>query len=47
LSANSQLDGPLAWAALVWLSVLGMLLFLAVALAERILMPWAGAGHQH
>ena len=23
LSANSQLDGPLAWAALIWLSVLG------------------------
>jgi len=45
LSANSQLDGPLAWAALVWLSVLGMVLFLGVVLAERILMPWAGSGH--
>ena len=45
LSANSQLDGPLAWAALVWLSVLGIVLFLGVALAERILMPWAGSGH--
>ncbi len=45
LTANSQLDGPLAWAALVWLSVLGVLLFGAVALAERVLMPWAGAGH--
>jgi NitT/TauT family transport system permease protein len=41
LTANSQLDGPLAWAALVWLSVLGILLFAAVVLAERILMPWA------
>ena len=45
LSANSQLDGPLAWAALVWLSVLGMVLFLGVVLAERILLPWAGSGH--
>jgi NitT/TauT family transport system permease protein len=43
LTANSQLDGPLAWAALVWLSVLGILLFAAVVLAERILMPWANS----
>ena len=43
LSANSQLDGPLAWAALIWLSVLGIVLFLGVVLAERILMPWTGA----
>jgi NitT/TauT family transport system permease protein len=45
LSANSQLDGPLAWAALVWLSVLGVVLFLGVVVAERLLMPWAEAGH--
>jgi NitT/TauT family transport system permease protein len=45
LSANSQLNGPLAWAALVWLSILGVLLFGAVALLERIAMPWAGGGH--
>lgn len=45
LSANSQLDGPLAWAALAWLSVLGIVLFLCVILAERLLMPWAGASH--
>ena len=45
LTANSQLDSPLAWAALVWLSVLGVLLFVAVAAAERLLMPWAGTGH--
>jgi NitT/TauT family transport system permease protein len=41
LTANSQLDGPLAWAALVWLSALGIILFSIVALAERMLMPWA------
>lgn len=46
LSANSQLDGPLAWAALLWLSVLGIILFVAVAFAERLLMPWAHTG-QH
>jgi NitT/TauT family transport system permease protein len=46
LTANSQLDGPLAWAALIWLSVLGIVLFSAVALAERLLMPWEGA-RQH
>jgi NitT/TauT family transport system permease protein len=45
LSANSQLDGPLAWAALIWLSVLGVLLFLAVVLAQRLIMPWAETGH--
>lgn len=41
LSANSQLDGPLAWAALIWLSVLGILLFIAVAVAQKLIMPWA------
>jgi NitT/TauT family transport system permease protein len=44
LSANSQLEGPLAWAALVWLSVLGIVLFAAVVLAERLLMPHAQTG---
>jgi ABC-type nitrate/sulfonate/bicarbonate transport system permease component len=34
----------LAWAALVWLSVLGILLFAAVALAEKLMMPWEHAG---
>jgi NitT/TauT family transport system permease protein len=45
LTANSQLDSALAWAALVWLSILGILLFAAVALAQRLLMPWAEVGH--
>jgi len=45
LTANSQLDSPLAWAAPIWLSILGVLLFAAVALAERLLMPWTDAGH--
>lgn len=46
LSANSQLEGPLAWAALVWLSALGIALFSAVAMAERLLVPWHRGG-QH
>jgi NitT/TauT family transport system permease protein len=41
LTANSQLNGPLVWASLVVLSVLGMILYGAVVLAEKILMPWA------
>ncbi|HTV35001.1 MAG TPA: ABC transporter permease [Xanthobacteraceae bacterium] len=41
LSANSQLDGPLTWAALIWLSVLGILLFIAVVVAQKLVMPWA------
>jgi NitT/TauT family transport system permease protein len=43
LAANAQLDGPLAWAALVWLSALGILLFAAIALLERLMMPWERA----
>ena len=45
LSANSQLDGPLAWAALIWLSVLGILLFVSVELAQKLIMPWAETSH--
>jgi len=45
LTANSQLDSALAWAALIWLSVLGILLFAAVVAVERVAMPWSGNGH--
>jgi NitT/TauT family transport system permease protein len=45
LTANSQLDGPLAWAALIWLSALGILLFAAVVGVERLIMPWSDHGH--
>ena len=41
LTANSQLDSPLAWAALVWLSMLGVLLFGAVVVVERLATPWS------
>jgi ABC-type nitrate/sulfonate/bicarbonate transport system permease component len=40
------LGDPLACAALIWLSVLGIILFSAVAIAERLPMPWAQAA-QH
>jgi NitT/TauT family transport system permease protein len=45
LTANSQLDSPLAWAALIWLSALGILLFAAVVGIERLIMPWSDHGH--
>jgi NitT/TauT family transport system permease protein len=45
LTANSQLDSALAWAALVWLSLLGILLFAAVVVVERVVMPWSGPDH--
>jgi NitT/TauT family transport system permease protein len=45
LTANSQLDSALAWAALVWLSALGIVLFAAVVLAERTVMPWSAMAH--
>jgi len=48
LTANSQLNTPLVWASLVVLSVLGMVLYGAVVLAEKIFMPWApDGGHKH
>ncbi len=40
LSATSQLDTPLAFAALFALSVLGMFVYLLVELAERLAAPW-------
>lgn len=46
LTANSQMNTPLSWAALVILSILGILLYAAVVLAERLIMPWAEV-HDH
>ncbi|HET9716140.1 MAG TPA: ABC transporter permease [Pseudolabrys sp.] len=45
LTANSQLNSPLVWASLVVLSVLGVILYGIVALAEKLLMPWADDVH--
>ena len=45
-TANSQLNSALAWAALVWVSILGIFLFALVAIAERLMMPWGlNGGH--
>jgi len=41
LTANSQLNSPLVWASLTVLSVLGVILYGFVVVAERLLMPWA------
>jgi NitT/TauT family transport system permease protein len=46
LVANAQVNSPLVWASLVFLSALGMLLYAAVVLAERVLMPWAESAHR-
>jgi NitT/TauT family transport system permease protein len=40
LSATSQLDTPLAFAALFALSVMGVAVYLMVELAERLAAPW-------
>ena len=40
LVANSQLNTPLAFAALISLALLGLLLYLAVAFVELALRPW-------
>ena len=45
LVANASVNSALVWASLVYLSLLGMLLYAAVALAERVLMPWADGAH--
>jgi putative hydroxymethylpyrimidine transport system permease protein len=39
--ANSQLDAPRAWAAVIVLALFAMTLFAALTLAERRLAPWA------
>ncbi len=46
LVANSQIDTPLAFAALFALAILGMLLYGAVALVEVALSPWLGHAAQ-
>ncbi len=45
LVANSQIDTPLAFAALVALAALGVLLYAAVALLEVALAPWISYSH--
>jgi ABC-type nitrate/sulfonate/bicarbonate transport system permease component len=42
--ANSSMQTEMSYAAVTLLSALGLLLFAAVSLAERILAPW---GHSN
>jgi len=41
ITSQSSLNTPLAFGALVWISILGLLLFGAVAVLSRVLAPWA------
>ncbi len=42
ITTQSSMNTPAAFAALVWISVLGLVLFGFVALLARLLVPWAG-----
>ncbi len=42
ITTQSSMNTPAAFAALVWISVLGLALFGFVALLARLLVPWAG-----
>jgi len=41
ITTQSSMNTPVAFAALVWISVLGLVLFGFVALLSRLLVPWA------
>ena len=43
VTSTAFFEVPLAWAALIVLSVLGIVLFQIVALIERVCFPWAAA----
>jgi NitT/TauT family transport system permease protein len=47
LTATSQLDTPLAFAALLVLSLLGMFVYLLVEWAERLAAPWLPPAPKH
>jgi len=42
--SQTNLNTPVAFAALVWISVIGLVLYGAVDLAARRLAPWAETG---
>src|SRR6476660_1910529 len=41
ITTQSSMNTPVAFAALAWISILGLLLFWAVGLMSRVLAPWA------
>ncbi|HEY5633501.1 MAG TPA: ABC transporter permease [Burkholderiaceae bacterium] len=42
ITSQSSMNTPVAFAALVWISILGLVLFGLVAALSRLLAPWAG-----
>ena len=42
ITSQSSMNTPVAFAALVWISILGLALFALVAALSRLLAPWAG-----
>ncbi len=46
ITSQSSLNTPLAFGALVWISVLGLVLFGAVGALSRIVAPWAEGNEQ-
>ena len=44
ISTQSSMNTPAAFAALVWISIIGLLVYGAVALLSRLLAPWAEDG---
>jgi NitT/TauT family transport system permease protein len=47
LVANQDLDTPLAFAALLILSIVGIVLYALIELAERLLIPWSSSVHHY
>jgi len=46
ITTQSSMNTPAAFAALVWISILGLLLFGLVAGLSRLLAPWAGGSER-
>ena len=46
ITTQSSMNTPAAFAALVWISILGLLLFALVAGLSRLLAPWAGGNER-
>jgi NitT/TauT family transport system permease protein len=47
ITTQSSMNTPAAFAALVWISLLGLALYGLVALASRLLAPWAEEASPH
>ena len=46
ITSQSSMNTPLAFGALIWISILGLVLFGAVAVLSRVLAPWAEGREQ-